>query len=290
MTAMTQIPKHADLLVPLFAALRKLGGSGSLEEIDDTVAEMLAIPEDLLNVLHDPEKSSRSEFQYQMAWARTYLKKYGLIDNSVRGVWSIVPTKSHVEQIDPATIVRTVREASRAERIVSEPEAEQGSAEDELPEEVRTWRDTLHHVLTQEIDPSAFERLIQRLLRESGFVNVEITGKTGDKGIDGKGIARINGILSFHVMFQCKRYQGAVTASEIRDFRGALVGRAEKGLFITTGRFTKGATEEATREGAPPIDLINGDELADKLKELKLGITTELVEHVTVEEEWYRAI
>lgn len=287
---MTQIPKYTDLLEPLFAALKKLGGSGSLEEIDDTVAEILAIPEELLNIPHNSQRSSQSEFQYQMAWARTYLKKFGLIDNSVRGVWSIVPAQSHVNHIDPITIVRTVREASRAERVINQPEVELGNSEEELPEEVRTWRDTLHQVLTQEIDPSAFERLIQRLLRESGFVNVEVTGKTGDKGIDGKGIARINGILSFHVMFQCKRYQGAVTASEIRDFRGALVGRAEKGLFITTGRFTTGATEEATREGAPPIDLINGNDLADKLKELKLGIKTELVEHVTVEEEWYRAI
>jgi restriction system protein len=109
------------------------------------------------------------------------------------------------------------------------------------------------------------------MLRESGFVHVEVTGRTGDGGIDGKGIARINGFMSFHVLFQCKRYKGSVTAGEIRDFRGAMVGRADKGLFISTGSFTPAAVKEATRDGAPPIDLVDGDELAEKLKELALG-------------------
>jgi len=145
-------------------------------------------------------------------------------------------------------------------------------------------------VLTQEITPDAFERLIQRLLRESGFVHVEVTGTSGDGGIDGKGIARVSGMLSFHVIFQCKRYQGAVSASHVRDFRGAMVGRADKGLLITTGTFTRDAIKEATRDGAPPIDMIDGDQLADKLKELGLGIKTEVVEKVTVEKDWYSTL
>lgn len=145
-------------------------------------------------------------------------------------------------------------------------------------------------MLTQEITPDAFERLIQRLLRESGFVHVEVTGTSGDGGIDGKGIARVSGMLSFHVIFQCKRYQGAVSASHVRDFRGAMVGRADKGLLITTGTFTRDAIKEATRDGAPPIDMIDGDQLADKLKELGLGIKTEVVEKVTVEKDWYSTL
>jgi restriction system protein len=115
-----------------------------------------------------------------------------------------------------------------------------------------------------------------------------VTGRTGDGGIDGKGIARINGFMSFHVLFQCKRYKGSVGSSEIRDFRGAMVGRADKGLFITTGTFTTGAIKEATRDGAPPIDLVDGDELAEKLKELSLGVTTELEPRVVVNPEWFK--
>jgi restriction system protein len=125
--------------------------------------------------------------------------------------------------------------------------------------------------------------LIQRILREKGFTQVEITGKTGDGGIDGRGIAKINGILSFHIIFQCKRYKGKVSSSYIRDFRGAMVGRTDKGLFITTGSFTR----EATRDGAPAIDLMDGNKIAEKLKELNLGIDVELREHVTVNETWF---
>ena len=132
------------------------------------------------------------------------------------------------------------------------------------------------------IKPDAFERLAQRLLRESGFLQVEVTGKTGDGGIDGKGIVRVSGLLSFHVIFQCKRYRGSITPSQIRDFRGAMQGRADKGFFITTGTFTRDAIKEATRDGAPPIDLIDGELLCDKLKEFKLGVQTELTETWTL--------
>jgi len=161
---------------------------------------------------------------------------------------------------------------------------------EELPEEPESWRTKLHHVLIQELSSDAFERLVKRMLRESGFVQVEVTGRTGDGGIDGKGIVRVGGLLSFHVLFQCKKYQGSVSAGAIRDFRGALIGRADKGLFVTTGTFTREAMQEATRDGATPIDLMDGDQLADKLKELRLGIKTEMVESVYVDAEWFRSI
>jgi hypothetical protein len=117
---------------------------------------------------------------------------------------------------------------------------------------------------------------------------VEVTGRSGDGGIDGEGIVRVGGLLSFHVLFQCKRYQGSVSPSAIRDFHGALVGRADKGLFVTTGTFAREATREATRDGATPVDLLDGDQLAEKLKELRLGVRTGMVENVGVDAEWFR--
>ena len=139
------------------------------------------------------------------------------------------------------------------------------------------------------MSPSAFERLAQRILRESGFIQVEVTGQSGDGGIDGKGILQLGGLLSFHVYYQCKRWQGAVGASVIRDFRGAMVGRADKGLIITTGAFTKDAKQEATRDGAPPIDLVDGQQLVDRLKDLRLGIITRKIEEESVEidSDWF---
>lgn len=132
--------------------------------------------------------------------------------------------------------------------------------------------------------------MVQRVLREAGFIQVEVTGRSGDGGIDGRGIARIHGFMSFHVVFQCKRYQGVVSSAAIRDFRGAMVGRADKGLFMTTGTFSKDAIKEATRDGAPPIDLIDGDALADKLKEYGLGVSIKMVEEVFVNEEWFKSV
>jgi restriction system protein len=129
-----------------------------------------------------------------------------------------------------------------------------------------------------------------RLLRESGFIQVQVTGKSGDGGIDGVGIARISGFLSFHVLFQCKRYQGSVTAGQIRDFRGAMQGRTDKGLFITTGTFTRDAIKEATRDGAPPIDLIDGEQLVQRLKELGLGVKITVIESVEVDTDWFAKI
>lgn len=286
---MKQVPPYDHLLNPLLQALKQLGGSGSVEEIYEKVTEIIKLPEDVLSVPHNPEKSNQTEVAYRLAWARTYLKKFGILENSSRGVWAIVPDKRHIEKVNPKEVVRVVREMDKAGKSNSQLKAT-GENEDEVAEESLTWQEQLHHILTQEMDAAGFERLIKRVLRESGFVQVEVTGKSGDGGIDGKGIARINGLLSFHVIFQCKKYQGAVSAGAIRDFRGAMVGRADKGLFVTTGTFTRDAVKEAIRDGAPPIDLVDGDQLANKLKELGLGVTTEVVEEVSVNADWYKTL
>jgi restriction system protein len=271
---------------PLITALRDLGGSGSIEEIYEKVIEKLKLPEDVLSMLHDPEASNATEIQYRLAWARTYLKKCGILTNSSRGVWALAKTdQTSVDTKDVIKVVRARGRIPNAEKKIQE--NEQPALGAETPEEAQGWRTKLYHILTTTISRSSFERLIQRLLRESGFVQVEVTGRTGDGGIDGKGIARIHGFMSFHVVFQCKRYQGIVSASHIRDFRGAMVGRADKGLFITTGTFSRDAVKEATRDGAPPIDLVDGDQLAEKLKQFNLGLHTEMIEKVSADEAWF---
>lgn len=283
---MNTIPSYDNLMNPLLAALRLLGGSGSIEEIYTKTVESIGLPDNVLAQLHDPEKSSLTEVGYRLAWARTYLKKYGLVTNSSRGVWSLTEKAKTLESVDASEVVRFVRTLDKQDSPKKRPSDETAR---ELSEE-EGWKDLLSAVLTQKLDPAGFERLVQRVLRESGFIHVEVTGRTGDGGIDGKGIAKIHGFMSSHVLFQCKRYKGSVGAGEIRDFRGAMVGRADKGLFITTGSFTPAALKEATRDGAPPIDLVDGDELAIKLKELALGVKTELVERVSVDSAWFESL
>ena len=199
------------------------------------------------------------------------------------GVWSLTAKAKNVSQVDPHEVVRFVR---AQDKKASESKPDRPDLADDISED-EAWKRKLHAILTQKLSPAAFERLVQRVLRESGFMQVEVTGRSGDGGIDGRGISRIHGFMSLHVVIQCKRYKGSVSAGEVRDFRGAMVGRADKGLFISTGTFTPAAVKEATRDGAPPIDLVYGGELAEKLRELGLGVRKETVEVARVDEQWF---
>lgn len=279
------VPTFDSMLLPTIQALQILGGSGTTEEIYEKVVQLLNVPDTVLEILHG--STSQSEVEYRLAWSRTYLKKYGLLQNSARGVWSLVSTSISLDDLDAKEIVRAVRDADKNKSASSGSSDEAVGAIETL--EALAWHQQLHKTLLS-LDPYAFERLAQRLLRESGFIQVQVTGKSGDGGIDGVGIARINGFLSFHVLFQCKRYQGSVTAGQIRDFRGAMQGRTDKGLFITTGTFTRDAIKEATRDGAPPIDLIDGEQLVERLKELGLGVKITMIESVEVDVGWFAKI
>ena len=280
--AKTTIPTFDQLMNPLVQALKDLGGSGTIEEIYNKVAEIAELTNAQLEVPHAGGRGFKSEIDYRLAWSRTYLKKYGLLENSSRGVWSLTAKGSKIDHIDEKEVLRTLR--SQFKKKHDDEEADE-------PEVASNWRDELLETLIG-MSPAAFERLTQRMLRESGFIQVEVTGRTGDGGIDGKGIMRLGGLMSFHVIFQCKKWQGVVSSAQVRDFRGAMVGRADKGLLITTGAFTKDAVREATRDGAPAIDLIDGQQFVDKLKELSLGVRTRKVEieEISVEREWFSNI
>lgn len=287
----SNLPTFDELLIPTIQALLKLGGSGTVEEINSNVYEIAELTDDILQIPHG-EDGAVNEVDYRLAWSRTYLKKYGLLENSSRGIWALSKADIDIKTLDPDEIKRTVREQTRLSEQKIKPSTTpqtEKEVEKEVKEEIEKSEEWKQHLLNTlySISPSAFERLAQRILRESGFFQVEVTGKTGDGGIDGKGIVRISGFLSFHVIFQCKRYKGSVTPSQIRDFRGAMQGRADKGLFITTGTFTREAMKEATRDGAPPIDLIDGELLCDKLKELKLGVDTKMAETIEIKNDWF---
>jgi restriction system protein len=278
-----QVPQYDKMMIPVLDALISLGGSGTIEEINEKVYEIENFSEEILQVTHG-ENGSRSEVDYRLAWARTYLKKFGLIENSARGIWTLTKSDIDTKKINPDEIVRFVKQSSKNK---SDKKAQKEVLEtEEEVEEGLEWKEKLLKTVLA-VSPNAFEKLTQRLLRESGFVEVEVTGRSNDGGIDGKGIARMSGLLSFHVIFQCKRYKGSIVPSQIRDFRGAMQGRADKGIFITTGSFTREARKEATRDGAPPIDLIDGELLCEKLKEFSLGVKTKTVEEIEVDEGFF---
>lgn len=279
-----EMPTFDQLMNPLITALRELGGSATIDEMYERVVEILDLPDYILDIPHNEKGGNQSEVAYRLGWSRTYLKKYGVLENSARGVWALKEDFGHLDGVDEKEVVRLIRG-----QLVDKPSPENDQRGIDEPEEAADWRDKLNSVLLS-MEPSAFERLAQRLLRESGFTQVEVSGRSGDGGIDGKGIIRLNGILSFHTIFQCKRYQGSVSASHMRDFRGAMQGRADKGLFITTGTFTRDAIKEATRDGAPPIDLINGEQLMDMLRDLELGVKEVIKKDYEVDTAWFEKI
>jgi len=278
--------KYDDLFNPTLKALKNLGGSGSVSEIEEQVIEILNLTEDAINEIH---RESTTKLTYRLAWARNYLKRYELIENSSRGVWALTENGQKANQVDQEKVKKAVVKKDREQRLNKQKVKKGDPQLENKTEEVEKfgWQDKLIETM-KGIHPDQFERLCQRLLRELGFVNVEVTGRTNDGGIDGKGIIKLGGVLSYHVVFQAKRYQGSVSSSVIRDFRGAMSGRADKGLILTTASFTREAKKEATRDGATPIDLIDGNDFAEHLKELNLGVTVEMVEEVKIKGDWFK--
>jgi restriction system protein len=285
-----EVPPYHELLLPALQAVGELGGSGSIGEILETVVKREGFSDAQQAVLHNA--GPQTELSYRLAWARTYLKGMGQLANSSRGVWALTDEgtalltdpsstddqrKEHLQELR-ARYLTELREASKAR-----PAQANGEPDDGQPSAELSWKEQLLEQLMG-MAPGAFERLAKRLLREADFDSVNVTGQSGDGGIDGLGVYRL-GLVSFPVFFQCKRYRGSVSPSAVRDFRGAMAGRGDKGLLITTGTFTADAKKEATRDGAPPIDLIDGDRLCELLKRYDLGVrtTTRTVEDVAID-------
>ncbi|MDE2981066.1 MAG: restriction endonuclease [Gemmatimonadota bacterium] len=272
-----EMPTFLDLLWPTLEVLKENGGSASIKELLEQVTRLLALPDEVSDRLRG--EGPQTEVGYRLAWARTNLKWAGAVDNTAKGVWTITPQGRAIpSEKKVRDLVREERKRRRAQRDIAtaaaEPTDDDGSKDPE-PSNGSDWAEDLLAIL-RELTPDAFERLCQRILRESGFTKVEVTGRSGDGGIDGAGVLKVN-LISFHVRFQCKRYAGSVGPGEIRDFRGALGAGVDKGLFLTTGRFTRAADGEALREGAQAIDLIDGLALCELLRKLKLGVSTESV-------------
>ena len=276
-------PSEMELVEPTFSALVELGGSATVDEIRDKVIEMMNLPDDAIDELHKG-KAQQTELEYQLAWARTRLKNYGAITNSKRGVWMITPEFADRTSVARSDVVEHIRKTRLSEKSNAEVEIilqDNDPTNDgtDTPDELEPWRVELGDIL-HTMNPYAFERLSMLLLRECGFSQVRVTQKSSDGGIDGTGKLRINGIFSFNVAFQCKRYTGSVSAGDIRDFRGSLTTDIEKGVFITTGTFTRAAREEASIAGKQQIDLIDGEEFIDKLIEFSLGVKEKTIYEV----------
>lgn len=258
-------PKFLRFFAPIVDALRELGNSGRAGEVTEIVIDRAGIDEAEREAV---TATGHSKIKNQVGWARFYLVKAGLLDRTQRGVWTLT------ELGQKATL--TPNEVTKLFKSVRSLFADTPSDEEEIEREPEVAHDFIAETLgvLRGLPPAGFERLCQRVLRESGFTEVKVTGQSGDGGIDGHGVLEVNPLVTFKVLFQCKRYAAStkVTPSQVRDFRGAMQGRADKGLIITTSDFTHEANREASRDGAPAIELVNGERLVFMLGRANLGL------------------
>ncbi|MDD3480697.1 MAG: restriction endonuclease [Patescibacteria group bacterium] len=271
--------KFTELFNPLLEAMRSLGGSAKIREIEDRVAEVMSLSEDEISDIH---RGNTTKFSYRLAWARTYLKQFGLMDNTFSGVWILTAKGRRISKVDPTEVIKVNRTFSKKNPV------HQSEMNEEV-EEAFDWQDELLTKI-KTLSPADFEILCQRILRESGFEEVVVTGGTGDGGIDGMGIFKMGGLIGFRVYFQSKRYtENSVPSKDITRFKGTMVGRADKGLFITTSKFTKSAKEEANRDGSPPIDLVDGRDLVNIMKKLGMGVEVVNEEKINLNDDWFKS-
>jgi restriction system protein len=275
-------------LNPVLVALKELGGSGRPKEVIEKVAKNENIPD---KIREETIKNGSSKFDNQVAWARQYLVYEGLIDNSKRGVWTLTPLgqKTTLTEDDAHKIFL------KRVAIFQELRKDKGNEEtkEELEEIVENQIDSDNTNLLEllkSISPTGFEHLCKRLLREHGFDNLEVTQRSRDGGIDGYGTLEINPFISLRIIFQCKRYKGTVSREKVGDFRNAVMGRADKGIIITTGTFSEDAKREADRDGVIPIDLIDGKKLVELFEQVELGLKQKIVYEIDYKffEEYYK--
>lgn len=275
-------PQFLKYLIPIVESLQDLGGSGTASEIIDLAIDKLGITE---KEQQATIKNGESRVRNQAQWARLYLAKGGYISASQRGIWTL--TKKGIDEpLTDDKAMEIIREQRKIYRLGKQTAKKIVKPKEDVEDQPNLFPEEGLLSVLLKLPPDGFERVCQRLLREAGFQEVKVTGKSSDGGIDGYGILEVNPFVSFNVLFQSKRYKGAVSASQVRDFRGAMQGRADKGIIITTGSFTSDAKKEARRDGAPPIELVDGEKLVEMFEKLNLGVIPKTI--YKVDEEFFK--
>ncbi len=261
-------PQFLDYMIPIIEVLKENGGSGNASEVVDKVIERLKIPDEIVS---GTNVSGQSKVKNRIQWARFYLVKAGLINSETRGEWQLTQGGFDAK-LNTESVYNLFREVHK--EYEGGPKKPKKKKEEQIDDEV--VEDEEHSVallnLLKNLKPDGFEKICKRLLTEIKIHDIVITGRSGDQGIDGIGVIKLNDVVNFNIVFQCKRYKEAVSPHYVRDFRGAMQGRADKGLIITTGRFTQEAKKEASRDGVPPIELIDGERLVSLFEKYQLGL------------------
>lgn len=266
-------PQFLNYIKPLIEVLKNIGGSGATADVIDQVISYMKIPD---AIVEQTISSGASRVRNQIQWARMYLVKADLMDSFQRGVWKLTE-KGYETEITEEFVYALFRKVHGS--TAEEPKKQESIPPEETEEQIvadEAHGEALLKVL-KNLPPAGFEKICKRLLSEVGIHDVQITGGAGDQGIDGTGVIKVNEVVGFTVIFQCKRYKDSVVPYHVRDFRGTMQGRADKGIIITTGRFTSEAKKEAIRDGVPPIELIDGERLVSLFEKYQIGLKPKVV-------------
>ncbi len=272
-------PNFLKYCIPLLRVMKNLGGSGAASDVVDAVIADMKIPDAEVEQLIP---SGQSRVRNQIQWGRFYLTKAGLMDSPKSGYWRLTQegAEARLSEAQVYELFQRVHQqfggTGRKKPKQAETSIDNAIVEDE--EHSESLIETL-----KGLSPKGFERICKRLLAEIGIHDIQITGGSGDQGVDGIGRIRLNDVVNFNIVFQCKRYKETVSPALVRDFRGSMQGRAEKGLILTTGRFTPDAQKEASRDGVPPIELIDGERLVALFEKYQLGLRPKVVYDIVPE-------
>jgi restriction system protein len=244
------MPKQSEIEIPLLEVLISLEGQGKPKEIYPMVTKKF--PNLTQEDLDERMESGGNKWTNRIQWVRQKLVDSGEIHNPQRGVWAITDKGRNRVNSPIPTLAAPVNFVELYEDY-----------EEDFKSQLL---DKLHELTSRQ-----FEEFAKKLLQVYGFVDLTVTEVGPDGGIDGYGRLKI-GLASMNVAFQCKRWQGNVGRREIQQFRGAIQGTYEQGIFFTTSDFTPHAKGISFQQGAVPIILMNGTGIVDIMIEKGLGV------------------
>ncbi|MEU6250447.1 restriction endonuclease [Glycomyces sp. NPDC047010] len=285
MQSETHVPTMWELLFPVLDALRRLGGTASNPQIDEAVIASERYSKAQLETVGS---NGRELIPYRMAWARSYLKKAGLLESTERAVWTVTERGDAIGVDEMLQLVKAVSDRSRGEEvqkgrsvsIVTVPDDSVDNVE-QLAEYLSQWHRLVGESLLDQLlrqPPEFLERVIVDLLAAMGYSGSDGWSKTlggrSDGGVDGVVIEDQLGLRKLYC--QAKRYAKSrpIGPGDIRDFIGALdIKRRHEGVFVTTSRFTDEA-RQAAELSSKHISLIDGQYLSELMLRYDIAVAS----------------
>ena len=282
------LPTGPEMRALVLDCLRHMVNPVNRTQIGDAVAKRRSLTPEHLAV-REPASgggdSSRSFVDWWSEWTCNDLKHIGVTEQPGPGLYQLTQEGRSIslDEVEQRNRERNRRYREQRQRARTAKEQEPGDElESEDTEATGEWqRELLDRLLG--MSPSGFEHLSGALLRAAEFHDVTVTRQSGDGGIDAVAVYRPQGLISFRTTVQCKRWAGSVGPDRVQAFQGASMGKADRGILITTGYFTDAAKAQANAPGAFPIDLVDGNQLAVLLKQYELGVRTATVDITTVD-------